>query len=46
MRESHGHIPIHDPEMSLLNIRFWVRSPKYSLPGNIVAAESCSGMAY
>src|SRR5258708_19745590 len=33
MRESHGPNSIPDPgmRMSLLNIRFWVRSPKYSL---------------
>src|SRR6266436_3201435 len=33
MRESHGRNSIPDPatRLSLLNIRFWVRSPKYSL---------------
>src|SRR5260370_39961174 len=33
MRESHGRNSIPDPgmRMSLLNIRFWVRPPKYSL---------------
>src|SRR5260370_20577677 len=33
MRESHGRTSIPDPgmRMSLLNIRFWVRPPNYSL---------------
>ena len=31
MRESHGRNSIPDPEMSLLNIRFWARAPENSL---------------
>src|SRR6266481_4276584 len=31
IRESDGRNSIPDPGMSLLNIRFWVQSPKYSL---------------
>jgi hypothetical protein len=30
MRENHGRNSIHDPAMTLLNIRFWVRAPENS----------------